>query len=269
RAAALAGDVLSRDYISPTGRIPALMALGRLRARRGEPGAGPLLDEAQNLSAKVGNLQRVGVARAVRAETAWLAGDRATAGIEARADYDAVVRRRHPWSTGELAYWRWRAGEALQAPAWTAQPFALEMAGDWQAAADAWARLGCPYEQARALALGDGAAQARALTIFEHLGARPAAVALRQRLQAAGEAVSRGPREATRDNPFGLTQRQSEVLALLALDLTNAEIAERLHVSPKTVEHHVAAVMAKLEVPSRTAAAAKAHAARAQRRTAG
>jgi DNA-binding CsgD family transcriptional regulator len=239
--------------------------LGQLRARRGDPGAMPPLDEALELARKVGNLQRVGVARAARAEAAWLAGDRARAGEEARADYERVVRRQHPWSTGKLAYWRWRAGEAVDWPAWTARPYVLEMSGDWQAAALEWEQLGCPYEQARALAEGDSAAQGRALAIFERLGARPAAEALRQRLQAAGGAVPRGPRPSTRQNPFGLTARQLEVLELLALDLTNAEIGERLHLSAKTVEHHVAAVMDKLDVRTRAAAAAALRAATGRR----
>ena len=61
-----------------------------------------------------------------------------------------------------------------------------------------------------------------------------------------GLSVPRGPRESTRANPAGLTARQLEVLALLAAGLTNAEIADRLVVSPRTAEHHVAAVLAKL-----------------------
>ena len=61
-----------------------------------------------------------------------------------------------------------------------------------------------------------------------------------------GFRVPPGPREATRANPAGLTARQLEVVALLVEGLTNAEIAERLVVSPRTVEHHVAAVLQKL-----------------------
>jgi DNA-binding CsgD family transcriptional regulator len=254
-AGAVAQEVARHQRLSPTGRIPALIVLGRLRARRGGPGAQPELDEALALAAKVGNVQRVGIARAARAEAAWLAGEPVRAGDEARADYDLVVQRQHPWSTGELAFWRWRAGDNLTAPAWAAEPFALQMAGEWQAAADAWERLGCPYEQARALADGDRPAQLKALALFERLGARPAAEALRQKVQAAGGPTLRGPRPATRRNRFGLTARQMEVLGLLAQDLSNAEIAARLHLSAKTVEHHVAAVMGKLGVNSRSAAA--------------
>ena len=59
----------------------------------------------------------------------------------------------------------------------------------------------------------------------------------------------------TRANPAGLTQRQLDVLDLLADGLTNAEIAERLVVSVRTVDSHVAAVLNKLGVRTRREAA--------------
>jgi DNA-binding NarL/FixJ family response regulator len=73
-----------------------------------------------------------------------------------------------------------------------------------------------------------------------------------------GMRVPLGQRETTRANPAGLTTRQLQVLALLAEGLTNAEIAERLVVSPRTAEHHVAAVLTKLGASTRYEAARKA-----------
>jgi DNA-binding NarL/FixJ family response regulator len=70
--------------------------------------------------------------------------------------------------------------------------------------------------------------------------------------------LRQGPRPATRSNPAGLTGRQLEVLALLADGLRNAQIAERLVLSSKTVDHHVSAILRKLDVGSRTEAAAQA-----------
>jgi DNA-binding CsgD family transcriptional regulator len=178
---------------------------------------------------------------------------------EARAVYDLAVNKQHPWITGELAFWRWRATDPVAPPDWIAIPFALHLRGYWRAAAAEWERLGCPYEQARALADGDQAAQIAALAIFDRLGAQPAAADLRQRMRAAGlQNIPRGPRPTTRDNPFGLTTRQMDILALLVEGLTNAKIAARLHLSPKTVDHHVAAVLAKLHMHSRETAAAMA-----------
>ena len=180
---------------SAISRIMALVALGRLRTRRGDPGAAAVLDEALELSQRTQTLQRLGPARAARAEAAWLAGDRPRALAEARAVWDLARRHRHAWHTGELAFWRWRAGERVRLPSWAARPFAQQIAGDWRRAAAAWERLGCPYEQARALADGDAAAQLAALQIFDRLGARPDLERLRQRLRAEGvRHIPRGPR---------------------------------------------------------------------------
>jgi DNA-binding CsgD family transcriptional regulator len=134
------------------------------------------------------------------------------------------------------------------------------MHGEWQAAAIAWERIGAPFEQALALAAGDEAAQLAALALFERLGAEPAARLLRRDLRAAGvRRIPRGPRSTTRGNPFGLTRREYEVLALLAEGMTNAEIGARLSITPKTADHHVAAILAKLGVHTRGEAVAVAH----------
>jgi DNA-binding CsgD family transcriptional regulator/tetratricopeptide (TPR) repeat protein len=237
-------------------RIAALAAAGCLLARRGDPGASIALDEALELATRTGTLQYLGLVRKARAEAAWLAGDDDTARAEARAAYDLAVQKRHPWFTGVLLFWRRRAGERVSAPDWIARPFALQIAGDWRAAAAEWERLGCPYEKARALEDGDSPAQITALEIFEQLGAGPAADRLRRKLHASGApGLPRRPRASTRENPFSLTDRQVEILTLLIEGRSNAEIAARLHISPKTADHHVSAILSKLDVHSREDAA--------------
>jgi DNA-binding CsgD family transcriptional regulator/tetratricopeptide (TPR) repeat protein len=247
--------VLQPPGVSATSRVTALAALGYVRVRRGDSIAPIVLDEALELLRDMGSLHRVALVRGARADAAWLAGDRARTIEEARAAFDLALSARHPWFAGEMAYWLWRAGEGAPAVDWLATPYRLQISGDWRGAAEEWRRLGCPYEQARALAEGDAEAQTAALAIFDRLGARPAAEALREKMRSAGLKTPRGPRPATRENPFGLTARQLDILALLAEGLTNADIAARLHLSPKTVDHHVSAVLAKLEVASREAAA--------------
>ena len=86
--------------------------------------------------------------------------------------------------------------------------------------------------------------------------AAPAAAMIRRNLRTEGaRGIPRGPRAATRHNPVGLTSRQVAILALLGEDLSNKEIATQLRIAPKTVDHHVCAVLAKLEVSSRKQAA--------------
>jgi DNA-binding CsgD family transcriptional regulator len=215
-----------------------------------------MLDEALELALACREFQMIGPVRAARAEAAWLAGDTARVRAEAEAAYPIALEKRHSWVAGELAFWRWRTGATDTPPDWVAAPFALQIAGDWRAAAAAWAHLGCPYERARALADGDDEARVDALISFQGLGARPDAQAVRRALRASGAThIPRGPWQATRGHPHGLTARQGEILALLTEGLSNAAIAARLSIAPKTVDHHVSALLAKLDVHSRQAAA--------------
>lgn len=260
-AAQRTADVLAVDRQASTSRVMALVALGRLRSRRGDPGADEALAEALELARRSGTLQRLAPVCLARAEAAWLRRD--TAGVLAEVDrVEALARAKsHPWFVGELAYWRRQAGEAGSAGQGCAAPFRLQVQGRWQEAARDWQLRGCPYEEARALAEGDEAAQRGALLILDRLGAAPLAARVRDAMHASGfKAVPRGPMHATRANPAGLTRREIEVLLLLAQDLRPAQVAARLSRSVRTVDHHVEALYAKLEVSSRAQALARAQA---------
>jgi DNA-binding CsgD family transcriptional regulator/tetratricopeptide (TPR) repeat protein len=247
-----ARSLLEIADLAAISRIMALVALGRAEARLGRETHRAVLDEALALAERTGTLQRVAPVRLARAEAAWLAGDAARARQEAEAAWGLATGHRHRWYAGEVALWQARAGHAPPAPTWLAEPFALQLAGRWREAAAAWQARGCPYEAARALEDGDEAGCVAALAIYDRLGARPAAELLRRRMRLGGAArIPRGPTPATRDNPFGLTARQYEVALLLAGDETNAGIARRLGISAKTADHHVSAILAKLEVSTR------------------
>lgn len=258
-AAERAVRVTDHPGVWPASRAIALVTLGSLRVRRGDPGAQALLDEVQALAGS-GRAAPLQVAAAsLLAEAAWLRGDLEACDAAARAALPLARQRRHPWWVGELAAWCWRAGTWEGEPGDCAPPHAMAIAGCWQEAAARWQQLGCPYEQARALAQGDAAAQQQALALFDQLGARPAAEALRQRLRRDGvRGVARGARASTRRHPYGLTTAEMRVLALMSEDLRNADIAARLHRSVRTVDHHVAAVLGKLQAATRLEAVRRA-----------
>jgi DNA-binding CsgD family transcriptional regulator len=239
----------------------ALTVSGRIQARRGESGAGEPLDRSWQLARETGDLQRLWPALAGRAELAWLTGQPLDAVGAEVAEVLALARRQSlPWAIGELAFWAWRLGLDGDDQASAAEPFAAHIAGDHLRAAAAWAAVGCPYEEAWALADSGVEQHMRtALEQFMALGARPMADRVRRSLREIGATgIPQGPRASTSRSPSGLTVREREVVALLAQGLTDREIAGRLFVSPKTASHHVSAILGKLGVRRRTEASAKA-----------
>ncbi len=173
-----------------------------------------------------------------------------------------LARTEHPGAApwrGELLRYLARAGIAVEPFAGCPPAWAAGLSGEWRTAASLWRRAGDPYEAALELAFsGEPDAIAEALETLDRLGAAPAAELARACLRDLGARVPRGPNTATRANPAGLTERQLAVLALLREGRTNAEIAEELVVSIRTVDHHVAAVLSKLDVRSRREVDARA-----------
>jgi DNA-binding CsgD family transcriptional regulator len=252
-AAAGATSVLADLRTPESSQIMPLVVLGVVRARRGDPDAAEALDRALELAQLTGEPQRLTQVAAARAEAAFLAGDAERAVAEARLIDLGAVRER--WAKGELAVWIARSGGEmglLDAP----EPYALELAGRHADAAAWWRGRRCRY--AAALSLAAGGAEDLLRVAFDELtelGARPAAALVARRLRELGaRGLKRGPRAATRDNPANLTARELEVLALVAEGLKNAEIAERLFLSPKTVDHHVSAILRKLGASTRAEA---------------
>jgi DNA-binding NarL/FixJ family response regulator len=132
--------------------------------------------------------------------------------------------------------------------------------GDWRRAARIWREVGDRYEEALELAeSGEAEPTLEALRLLDELGASAASTHVRVRLRNLGvTAIPRGPQASTRANPAGLTDRQRDVLVLLVAGMTSAEIADRLVLSVRTVDNHVAAVLDKFGVSSRRDAVARA-----------
>jgi DNA-binding CsgD family transcriptional regulator/tetratricopeptide (TPR) repeat protein len=259
-AIALAGPVAQVDPgRAPISAVTALGTIGRVMVRRGDPGAEAVLRDGLALGA-TGALQHIWVSVCSLAEWHWLRGDNQSALDVLEEFHRKIIKTDTAWGRGEVSYWMWRVGGLSKPPPNMAEPFALMIGGQWSEAALKWERIGCPYEQALALAQGDTKARLAGLEIFDDLGARPAGQWLRKALRDQGvPAIPSGPRSSTKKDPMGLTRRQSEVLALVEQGLGNAEIARRLFISQKTAEHHVSAILTKLGASSRAEAIALSH----------
>ena len=245
---------------SPLPRILGMVVLGLVRARRGDPQARTLIDEALALAAPSCELQRVGPAAAAAAEAGWLAGDRAAVHAATEAALALAIEREAAWFAGQLACWRRRAALDVGALPPVPDPWSLELAGRAAEAAASWEEMGCGYEAALALVQSDDEGSLRrAHDALRELGAPAAATTVGRRLRRLGvRDLPRGPRPSTRRNGAQLTAREVEVLSLLSEGLRNAAIAERLVLSPRTVDHHVSAILRKLHARTRGEAVAAA-----------
>jgi class 3 adenylate cyclase/tetratricopeptide (TPR) repeat protein len=183
--------VLQKRVISTFPRILARVVLSLVRARREEPDAHSLLQEARALADPTLELLRIAPVAAARAEIAWLERDLERVAEATQGTYELALNRGAAWPIGELAYWRWRAGIENEVPKLAAEPYALQIAGDWAHAAELWTQIGCPYEAALALADADDEdTLRRALDELERLGARPAAAIVAERLRERGIRMS-------------------------------------------------------------------------------
>ena len=260
-AETIARGVLSLDRLTLVMRLPALTVLAKVRIRLGGKDGPSLLQQALQQALATGEPQRIVPVRFALVEAAWLADDTAAC-HEHLSTFDTMnLENFDAWGLGELATWRRRAGHEGPLPATDIPaPRAAELRGAVVAAADEWERLGLPYEAALSLMQVRGAgaksAFARAVSLLEAMEARPAAMRAREIAQHAGAAADlpplrRGAYSVARRHPLGLTKRECEILSLVAEGVGNNEIAARLFRSPRTIEHHVSAVLAKLNAANR------------------
>ncbi|MFN8664083.1 MAG: LuxR C-terminal-related transcriptional regulator [Thermomicrobiales bacterium] len=252
-----AGSVLRRQDHAPLTRIVALTALGRMQVRRGDSAAEATLAEGWRLAERTSQLIRMGPVCAAQAERDLLLDRHEAAATALSRVLTLADERGTPWQRGELRWLAQQVGLPV-ADQDVAPPWAMQLRGAWEDAATAWEELGYPYEAAVArLHAGDVPQVQAAAQIATALQARPLLARCNATLRKLGvreTPMPRGPRASTQANPAGLTQREAEVLELVAAGLTNAGIAERLYLTPKTVGHHLSAIYTKLGAANRVEA---------------
>jgi DNA-binding CsgD family transcriptional regulator/tetratricopeptide (TPR) repeat protein len=256
-------EIAASDTGILPGESPMIRATaGLIRARRGEAsGAGEIEAAWDDLRGSVSvEGARHCMMQLALVEAAWLRGDRAAAVAALEAARAAGVSSRFARPGAELALWGSRNGVELELPPRAPEPVRLELEGDWRGAVRAWRELEAPYEAALAAIPGDDAAVRDALATLHRLGAGAAVTAFKRERAERGTRPARGPRPSTLANPAGLTRREQEVLSRVASGETNAAIAAALHLSTRTVAHHVTAILRKLDAPNRVVAIERARA---------
>jgi DNA-binding CsgD family transcriptional regulator len=249
-------DLVLTGPSAPLARTWPHLVRGLVALRRGDDD----LEQAWDLALRYGEPIRLLPAAAALVERSWLRGVADERLAECRALLAGASGAGLEWARGELATWLRRldadmgTGWAVDvAPEAVAEPHRLQLAGQFDDAATAWARVSAPYDQALAMVEAATPESTRAgLDLLDRLGADQVAGKVRHDLRRGGATtIPSRRRRATRANPAGLTDRQVEILVLLAEGSTNAEIAQQLFLSTKTVDHHVSAVLSKLDVASR------------------
>lgn len=241
--------------------VEALVIAATLAARRGDPGSVLLIESILD---RVGESRDFGMvldATLLAMEASWL-------GVIAESTALSTYRRAlgfgaladDAWARGRLAIWATRLGFDLP-PGDIVGPTALETEGRLAEAAEAWDHAGYVVDAEICRAQVEGADLDAVFSRLAEMGASGTARSLRRQLQRLGvKGIPRGERKATKGNARGLTARQAEVFALMQAGLSNSAIAKELYISEKTAEHHVSAILSKLNASSRLHAVAMASA---------
>jgi ATP/maltotriose-dependent transcriptional regulator MalT len=252
-AEALLDDSLERAADPGAIRASANAALARIWSRRGDPAATDLIERCWLDAVATGEIQKIGIAGIARLEYLWLQGDDES--LQPFANHLAGLGERydHHRLRADALRMLQRLGADVEPFDGCPPPLAAALAGDHRLAAELWEAASQPYEQALELVEStDTSIAFEGLRLLDRAGASRAADLVRQRLRSRGlQGVPRGPRRSSDGAVPVLTDRQVDVLRLIADGLTNQQIADELFVARRTVDNHVSAILSRLGVDGR------------------
>ena len=260
-AGSIAENLVKTVNILSIIKVGALTVSSILKMRKGDPDPDilPCLLEAKEKAFETMELHRILPVATAFLEYEWITGARCIDTAEINMTIDMIRRTKKDFSRSKYYYWLSKAREEYLPFGEKNKDNELGISVATDQDAKYWEKTGCPYEQALALFEGNDDDKRKAIAMVNDLGADAVYEKLKQEMRSSGiKSIPRGVRKTTRENPSLLTDRELDVLALLKEGMQNKEIAARLYISAKTVDHHISSILLKLDINSRSKAVAEA-----------
>jgi DNA-binding CsgD family transcriptional regulator len=239
----------------PPVRISALVVMALINMRKAEAGVLALLDEAKKLAFDTYEMQRLLPVVTALLEYEWLTGSTNMEQRELDDVIGLVKEADNVIDNSSFVYWLKKTRGQTIPGMELFEAYRMDSKASAAKAALVWQKLGCPYEQALALFEGTEDNKRMAVSMVHELGAIATCEKLKQLMRNSGiKSIPRGMRKSTQANPAHLTEREIDIIHLLKEGLQNKEIAGKLYISPKTVDHHISSLLFKLNVNSRAKA---------------
>jgi DNA-binding CsgD family transcriptional regulator len=247
----LTNSLLQIDGLLPVIKTGALITVALLKLRRGDDrGVPEQLSEATDIAFETMELHRIVPAVSAMLEYEWLTGKVLLETPVLDQTVEMIRQVKKITNDNKLFFWLKRVRKDYI----LTDEFNDHGKGE-KGSADYWEKVGCPYEYALTLFDGGENDMRKALKIVQELGADKVYHKLRQSMRSEGvKNIPRGKRLSTRSNVAQLTSRELDVLQLLQTGMQNKEIADKLFISAKTVDHHISALFLKLDVSTRVKA---------------
>ncbi len=254
-AFAIAVSLIKYEGQATIVKIGATTIIGIIKMRRGEADGLPYLLEAKTKAFETMELQRIIPALAAMLELEWITGKELIDKAEIERAITMTKQMGRAVENSEFAFWLLKArNQAVPLPG-LYEGYQVQNKYAAQKAAAIWEQLGCPYEHALTLFEAGETEKLKALVMMQNMGAVAVYNKLKQQMRSSGiKGIPRGVRKTTQANKASLTGREIEVIKLLKEGMQNKEIASRLFISAKTVDHHISAILFKLDVNSRVKA---------------
>ncbi|HEY0677988.1 MAG TPA: AAA family ATPase [Chitinophagaceae bacterium] len=258
-AYSIADNILKNENHLLAFTIALITVSATIKMRRGDADAPALLRDSAVKSFSTKELQRIIPCLNALLEYEWLTGIVLIKKEELDLVKGKIEQSIYSIEKSEFVFWLRKARKEHLSLCEVHEGYDVSTIKKAQHAASIWARTGSPYAQAITLFEGNDEDKRKALKIVHHLGATAVYEKMKLEMRTSGiKSIPRGLRKTTESNAALLTIRELDVLQLVKEGMQNKEIAARLYISAKTVDHHISSILFKLSVNSRAKAVKEA-----------